>query len=106
MTPRMFSSTRKCWPRPLLGVTLTVSPPGEPPGSPIPPPPAAHSREAEGGRRVRVDLRPERNGIFPPRVGERGNRVDHERGLVRLPANRLRSQVRRVGLGEDAISRD
>ena len=83
ITPRMFSSTRKCWPRLLRGATLT----------------------GEDLVCVRVDLRLELGRVDAARLGERGERVHHVGRLVALAAHRLRREIRAVGLGEQALRR-
>ncbi len=88
MTPRMFSSTRKCWP-----------------SSRFAPTPRRASSEAERLRRVRLDLTLERRRIVAARLRERRQHVYHVRGLVRAPANRLGRKVGAVGLGQQPIRR-
>ena len=85
ITPRMFSSARKCWPSCFFGTTVT---------------------EREGARRVRVDLRRELVRVLAAGGRERRERVDDVRGLVRPAAQRLRREVRAVGLGEDPVGGD
>src|SRR5436190_22521610 len=80
----MFSSTRKCWPSCFFGETLT-------------------SGEAEAGVGVSLDLPLELGRVVPASVGKGGERVHDVGGLVRLPAKRLRCEVRRVGLRQDAV---
>ena len=62
--------------------------------------------EAEGGGRVGVDPGRELVGVLAARLGERGDRVDDVRGLVRPTADRLRRQVGAVRLGEDPVGGD
>ena len=54
----------------------------------------------------RVDLRLELGRLLAARGGERGERVDDVRGLVRPAADGLRREVGRVGLGEDPVGRN
>ena len=83
-------STRKCWPNAFFGVT------------------PAHGDEPERrGRRSSsmpcLELARRRS---PAGLGERRERVDDVRRLVRPAADRLRREVRAVGLGEQAVRRD
>ena len=84
ITPRMFSSARKCWPSCFFGTD-------------------AHG-EAEGGasrsRRSRARARP---ASSPRAAASAATRVDDVRGLVRAAAQRLRREVGAVRLGEDPI---
>ena len=41
-----------------------------------------------------------------PQLGERVVRVTHERGLVSPASDRLRCEIRTVGLGEEQVGRD
>jgi hypothetical protein len=86
-TPRMLSSTRKCWPSSRLAQ------------------PEA-SREAEGRRRVGIDCVLELVAVFTPRLGQRGEGVDDIRRLVAATPNRLRREVRAVRLGQDPVRGD
>ena len=85
MTPRMFSSTRKCWPSAFFGATVTG---------------------ARTQRRVRVGPGRERVRVLAARVRERRDGVDDVRRLVRAAADRLRREVRAVRLDEDPVARD
>ena len=81
-TPRMFSSTRKCWPRSRLGATAKLT--------------AGRRR-----RRVGLDPRLELGRLLAAGLGEDGERVDDVGRLVPPAAHRLR---REVGLSVSARS--
>ena len=86
MTPRMFSSTRKCWPSAFFGVTL------------------------HGSRKAAVAFACVSGGeprlLLVADAGERSDRVDEVRGLVLPTAHRLRREVWAVRLHEDPILGD
>ena len=84
ITPRMFSSTRKCWPSCFFGTTLT-----------------ARTRRSRSRRSW-----PRAPRALAARLGERGERVADVRRLVAAAAQRLGREVGAVGLGEQAVGRD
>ena len=61
--------------------------------------------DAEGAHRVRARELRDLLRLDPTRPRQRRADRDHERGFVRLPAERLRREERRVGLDEDAVGR-
>ena len=85
MTPRMFSSTRKCWPSDFFGATVTAI--------------RRQLRRWRGSRCQRVER-------LAARLGERADRVDDVARLVRPAPNGLRGEIRTVGLDEDPIERN
>src|SRR5919198_2237842 len=89
ITPRMFSSTRKCWPSSRLGTT----------GSRV----IGESCEREGGPGVRLDAGLERARLLVARRRQRPEGVDDVRRLVLTAPHRLRREVRAVGLGQDPV---
>ena len=82
----MFSSTRKCWPSSFFGAMLTA--------------------DRTRAWRCRRPARRARPASSPRARASASKRVHDVRGLVRPPAQRLGREVRRVGLGEDAVERD
>ena len=86
ITPRMFSSARKCWPSRFFGM---------------------HGHGSEKAAVAFASIRAASSSASSPRaVGERGDRVDDVGGLVRPAAQRLRREVGAVRLGEDPVGGD
>ena len=84
ITPRMFSSTRKCWPSSFFGRDV-------------------HAGSAKHSAALRSICRSSSCGSSPRASASAASVCIDERGLVALAAHRLRREVRRVGLGEDPV---